>query len=183
MGIQLITGAAAPLTAAQLRLHCSIAPDDSSFDPLLTDYIAGANGLIEEMTGRAFGAQTWKLALDAFPDEILLSRGPVTGVTWVKYYDAAGTEQTLDASTKYLVDLISDPARLVPAPDQVWPIAQVRANAVTVQFVTGYVSMPPAILMAIRATVAAWFATREAVALPAGVIEAISLWRSQWVFA
>lgn len=182
MGIQLITGAVAPLTAAQLRLHCSIAPDDTSFDSLLTDYIAGANGLIEEMTGRAFGAQTWKLALDAFPDAIALSRGPVTAISWVKYFDAAGMEQTLGAA-KYLIDLISDPARLVPAPGEVWPITQARANAVTVQFVTGYAAVPPAILQAIRATVAAWFATREAVALPAGVIEAISPWRGQWMFA
>jgi uncharacterized phiE125 gp8 family phage protein len=182
MGIQLVTGAAAPLTAADLRAHCSIAADETSFDSLLTDYIAAANGLIQEMTGRAFGAQVWKLALDAFPAEIDLTRGPVTAIAWVKYFDAAGTEQTLDAS-KYLVDLISDPARLVPAPDMSWPVTQARANAVTVQFNTGYATMPPTILQCIRATVATWFATREAIALPPGVIEALGPWRSQWVFA
>lgn len=182
MGLKLITGAAAPLTAADLRLHCSIAADDTSFDGLLTDYIAAASGLIEEMTGRAFGAQTWLLGLDAFPAEIVLRRGPVTGVTWVKYYDTTGTEQTL-ASGDYLVDLISDPQRIVLAPDARWPGTQVRANAVTVQFATGYADVPPAILQAIRATVAAWFATREAVALPDGVRTALEPYVSQWVFA
>ena len=182
MGIQQITGAAAPLVAADLRAHCSIDASDTSFDSLLTDYIAAANGLIEELTGRAFGAQVWKLALDAFPVAISLPRGPVTGVTWVKYFDAAGTEQTFD-SAKYITDLVSDPARLVPVPDTSWPITQVRANAVTVQFATGYSTVPPMILQAIRATVVAWFATREAVALPPGVVEALAPWRSQWIFA
>ena len=182
MGIKLITGAAAPLTAAALRAHCSIAPDDTSFDGLLTDYIAAASGLIEEMTGRAFGAQTWLLGLDAFPAEIVLPRGPVTGVTWVKYFDASGAEQVLD-SNQYLVDLISDPQRIVLAPDAEWPVTQVRANAVTVQFATGYAELPPAITQAIRATVAAWFATRETAELPRGVINALAPYVSQWVFA
>jgi uncharacterized phiE125 gp8 family phage protein len=182
MGLQLITGAAAPLTAADVRPHCSIDAGDSTFDNLLTDYIAGASSLIQEVTGRSFGAQTWKLALDAFPEAIALPRGPVTAVAWVKYFDATGTEQTLDTA-KYLVDLISDPARLVPMPDMAWPVTQARANAVTVQFTSGYAAVPPAILQGIRATVAAWFATREAIALPAGVIDALAPWRSQWIFA
>lgn len=182
MGIKLISGAAAPLTAADLRLHCSIDASDTSFDSLLTDYIGAANGLIEEITGRAFGSQTWQLALDAFPAEIVLPRGPVTGVSWVKYWNAAGTEVTLD-SGQYLQDLISDPQRIVLAPDCNWPGTQVRANAVTVQFTTGYTTMPPTILQAIRVTVAAWFQSREAIELPRGVITALEPWRSQWIFA
>lgn len=182
MGIQLITGAAPPLTAADLRLHCSIEASDTSFDSLLTDYIAAANNRIEELTGKAFGAQSWKLALDAFPAEIDLPRGPVTAVASIKYFDATGIEQTLDPS-KYLVDLISDPARLVPAPDAVWPASQARANAVTVQFTSGYTVVPPKILQCIRAAVAAWFQTREIAELPAGVIELLDLRGSAWGFA
>jgi uncharacterized phiE125 gp8 family phage protein len=182
MGIKLISGAAAPLTAADLRAHCSIDSSDTSFDGLLTNYIDAASSLIEEITGRAFGAQTWLLALDAFPAEIELPRGPVTGVNLVKYWNAAGSEVTLDSS-QYLQDLISDPQRIVLAPNCQWPVTQARANAVTVQFATGYATMPPTILQCIRATVAAWFHSREAIALPPGVIDALGPWRSQWVFA
>lgn len=182
MGLKLITGAAAPLMAADLRLHCSIAPDDTTYDSLLSSYIAAASALIEEMTGRAFGAQVWELALDAFPDAITLPRGPVTAVSWVRYFDPAGTEETL-ASSEYIQDLISDPQRVVLMPDVSWPTTQVRANAVTVRFATGYAAVPAPILQAIRATVANWFATREAVALPAGVMAALAPYVSQWVFA
>ena len=182
MGIQLITGASAPLIAADLRLHCSIAPDDTTFDSLLTGYSAAATNLIEETLGLALGAQTWKLALGAFPDAITLPRGPVTAISWLKYYDTAGAEQTL-SSASYLVDLVSDPQRIVPMPDINWPATQARANAVTVQFSTGYVTVPPMILQCIRATVAAWYMGREMAALPDGVTDALARWRTSWAFA
>ena len=182
MSVELITGAAAPLVAADVRGHCSIAEDDSFYDSLLTKYIAAANNMIEEKSGKAFGAQTWKLRLDAFPVMIALPRGPVTGVSWIKYIDANGTEQTLDAA-KYITDLVSNPARIVPVPDSDWPETQARINAVTVQFVSGYTVMPDKILQCIRATVAAWFETRDMAALPNGVIEALDLRGAEWGFA
>ncbi len=182
MRIQQISGASAPLTAAQVRDACSIDSADSSFDGQLTDLIAAANNRIEELSGKAFGAQTWKLALDAFPDTIELPKGPVTAVAWIKYYDTTGTEITLDPA-KYLIDLISDPARLVPAPDLVWPATQTRINAVTVQFTSGYAAPPAKFLQCIRATVAAWFQTRETTDLPDGVIEMLDLRGANWGFA
>ncbi|NBW09768.1 MAG: hypothetical protein EBR82_17265 [Caulobacteraceae bacterium] len=182
MGIQQISGASAPLTAADLRSVCSIDASDTSFDGDLTNLIAAANNRIEDMSGKAFGAQTWNLALDTFPDSIELPKGPVTAVAWIKYYDTTGTEQTLDAS-KYLVDLISNPARLVPVPGLSWPAAQTRPNAITVQFTSGYTTIPPKILQAIRTTVAAWFQTRETTDLPVGVAEMLDLRGGNWGFA
>jgi uncharacterized phiE125 gp8 family phage protein len=170
VGLTLVTAASGPpLTAADLRAHCSIDSEDTSFDGLLTDYIAAATAMAQDFTGSAIGAQTWKLALDAFPAEIELPRGPVTGVSWVKYFDQGGTERTLD-SGQYLQDLISNPQRLVLAPNCLWPTTQVRVNAVTVQFVTGYADSPAQILQAIRMTVASWFAGREAGEIPTAAL-------------
>lgn len=162
MGLTLVSAASGPpLTAADLRPHCSIDSSDTSFDSLLTDYIAAATAMVQDFTGRAIGAQTWKLALDAFPDEIELPRGPVTAVSWVKYFNDSGSEVTLD-SGQYLTDLISDPQRVVLAPDCSWPSTQIRVNAVMVQFVTGFAACPEQVKQAIRMTVAFWFSNREA---------------------
>lgn len=167
MGLTLVSAASGPpLTAEDLRPHCSIDSSDTSFDGLLSDYIAAATAMVQDFTGRAIGAQTWKLALDAFPAEIELPRGPVTAVSWVKYFDDDGAEQVL-ASDQYLTDLISDPQRIVLAPDCDWPGTQARINAVTVQFVTGFEDCPEQIKQAIRMTVASWFSEREAGAIPA----------------
>lgn len=183
MGIQLITGPASlPITVADMRGPCSIDSSDTTWDALLTTYIASACDAVQTEIGRPLGAQVWKLALDAFPAEIDLPRGPVTAVAWVKYFDVTGTEQTLDPSL-YLVDLISEPARLVPAPDKVWPATQHRANAVTVQFISGYATTPPAILQAIRATVVSWFENRDMASLPADARKALGRYNANWGFA
>jgi uncharacterized phiE125 gp8 family phage protein len=170
VGLTLVTAASGPpLTAADLRAHCSIAADDTSFDGQLSDYIAAATAMAQDFTGRAIGAQTWDLALDAFPAEIELPRGPVTGITSIQYFDENGAEQVL-SSDQYLADLISDPQRIVLAPDCQWPSTQRRVNAVKVRFVTGYADCPAQIKQAIRMIVAGWFSEREAGQIPAGAL-------------
>ena len=166
MGLTLVTAASGPpLTAANLRAHCSIAADDTSFDGLLTDYIAAATAMAQDFTGKAIGAQTWLLSIDAFTHAIELPRGPVTGSPVITYIDTAGAVQTLSSGV-YLTDLISEPQRVVLAPNQSWPATQTRVNAVTITFGTGFASPPATILQAIRMTVSAWFTNREAGEIP-----------------
>lgn len=69
--------------------------------------------------------------------EIFLPRPPLVTVDSVTYYDTDGTLQTL-SSSQYLVDIVSEPARLVPAPNVTWPATQTRINAVAVLFTCGY---------------------------------------------
>lgn len=177
MGLKLNTAASGPpLTAVQLRPHCSIASDDASFDSLLTDYIAAATGMVQDFTGQAIGAQSWNLTLDGFPPAIELQRGPVTGVSSIVYFDSNGGTQTL-AGSAYLVDLTSTPERIYPAPGISWPGTQIRANAVVVTFATGYAAAPAPILQAIRLTVANWFANREAAEIAAGALALLRPYR------
>lgn len=183
MGLQLITGAAAPLTAAEVRSACSIAADETVFDGRLNELIAGATAQVEDLIGRSIGTQTWDLTFNnAFPAVISMPQGPVTAISWIKYFNTVGSEVTLSSSV-YLVDLVNDPQQIVPAPDEAWPDTQTRLNAVSVRFGTGYATVPAPLLDVIRAIVVARFTMPESMALPPGIGAALEAYVSQWIFA
>lgn len=70
--------------------------------------------------------------------EIVLPLPPLQTVDSIKYYDATtGLLTTLDPS-QYIVDNVSEPARITPAPNTTWPATQNRINAVEVTFTCGY---------------------------------------------
>ncbi|WP_250501967.1 head-tail connector protein [Caballeronia sp. AZ7_KS35] len=58
----------------------------------------------------------------------------VDGIT---YFDGSGSSQTLDPSL-YLVDEVSEPGIVTPAPGADWPKAEHRPNAVKISFTAGY---------------------------------------------
>lgn len=148
-------------TTAKNHLKVSDAVDDTLVDNL----VKAARQHIEEMTGRSIRQQTWEYEQDEWSDEIWLPRAaPLQSVTHVKYYDTAGTQQTV-ATSVYLVDSKSEPARLTLKPDQSWPALQSRDLAVSVRYVTGYGStdVPQTLLQAILLLVGHWYANREGV--------------------
>ena len=55
----------------------------------------------------------------------------------ITYLDTNGAEQTL-ATSKYLVDAVSAPARITPAYGEVWPTTRYQNNAVKIRFIAGY---------------------------------------------
>ena len=69
--------------------------------------------------------------------EIFVPLPPLQSVDSITYYDQNGVLQTLDPSA-YIVDNISEPARITPAPNTTWPPTQNRINAVNVTFTCGY---------------------------------------------
>ena len=69
--------------------------------------------------------------------EITIPMPPLQTVDSIKYYDADGVKQTLSPSA-YIVDNVSEPARVTPAPNTTWPNTQNRINAVEVSFTAGY---------------------------------------------
>jgi len=70
-------------------------------------------------------------------DEIYLPKPPLVSVDSITYIDETGTQQTLDPSA-YIVDGMSEPARLVPVPGTSWPATQRRVNSISVTFTCGY---------------------------------------------
>jgi uncharacterized phiE125 gp8 family phage protein len=126
-----------PVTVAELKTHLRL--DHAADDTWLGVAIQAAREAIEARCRRALVSRTYDGFIDAFPgaDWIEIPMPPVASITSVKYYDEGGTQQTL-ASTVYLLDQTSLPARLYLAPDQQWPSLQDRRNAIAVRFVAGY---------------------------------------------
>ena len=126
-----------PVTLAEAKAHLMTNHDESDSD--ISAKISESRKDCETECGRAFITQTWKLFLDEFPKglkPINLPLPPVQSVTWVKYYDADGTLQTLDAA-EYHTALEGDPPRIVTVNG--WPATETRRpQAVEVQFVCGY---------------------------------------------
>jgi uncharacterized phiE125 gp8 family phage protein len=138
MALKLITAATdLAVTLAEAKLACRF--DAADLDADITAMITDATRLVEHETGQCAMAQTWELALDAFPDAFELTRLPVASVTSVKYTDGAGVLQTL-APEAYTLDIASahGPAYLVPAYGASWPAARDQINAVAVRYVAGH---------------------------------------------
>lgn len=122
----------------QNRVDC---PDE---DSLITSYISVATQHAAEKIGRALMPARYRLTLDSFPDVIELLP-PVMSLESVAYVDKAGATQTL-ALGSVLLDSISEPGRLFPAPGTSWPETMTnRPNAVTIEFTAGYAAgaIPP----------------------------------------
>ncbi len=122
---------------ADVKRNLRIDTDDTSLDAILPAWIDGVIAHAEHYAGRALMSQGWRMVLDAFPTTIKLPIAPVISVDTVKYYDVAGVLQTL-ASTEYLVDSVSEPGRIVPAPGKVWPATFDRVNTVIIDLTAGY---------------------------------------------
>lgn len=131
--------AALPLTLQDCLAHLRADADGGPNDLYINSLIQSAVLSCEERIGRTLISTGWKLTLDAFPSgEIPLRMGPVISVASVKYKDAAGAVQTL-ASSAYVLDGQSIPARLVPAVGATWPATQDGAiSTVTVEYTAGF---------------------------------------------
>ena len=160
--LELVTAVATePVTLAEAKLHLRVDSGTHPDDNLITALISVAREAAEHQTGRSLAAQTWKLHADCF-GELELERPPVTSVTWVKYYDATNTQQTL-SSTVYYVDYADTIPEIKLAYGQVWPVLYPRDDTVSVQYVTGYTTIPPCAKQWILCMIGALYENRELV--------------------
>lgn len=157
-GLKLITAPVQePVALSDVKARLRITVDDSDDD--LTLLLAECRAALEAESGRAFCSQTWSLYLDTFPPDgvIVIPRPPLQSVTWVKYYDTDGVQQTLD-SANYYVATGGEPGRVRRGYNIIWPITQYyRPEAVEVRFVAGVsnpANLPPQVRGAILTTVA-----------------------------
>jgi uncharacterized phiE125 gp8 family phage protein len=140
MALKLITPPGIePVALEDAMNFCRI---DSDADVItLNGMIITARQEAEKITRRQLITATWELRLDEFPcgyGSIYLPMPPLQSVSSVKYLDQSGVEQTLVEDTDYLVDTYSEPARITPAFDQVWPPILPVINAVRIVFIAGY---------------------------------------------
>jgi uncharacterized phiE125 gp8 family phage protein len=121
---------------ADASLGAQAPSTNSTADPLLRMLIASARHAAEARLKRYLVTQTVDLYLDGFPDwQIKLP--PIQSVLAITYIDTNGSEQTI-AADQYLVDAVSQPARITPAYGLSWPSARYQSNSVKVRFVAGY---------------------------------------------
>ena len=120
---------------AQAKLHLRV--DHADDDELIEDLITVARQAAEDRCGRSLISCGWRLTLDGFLPALELPNPPCISVQSVKYFDADGIERTLDPQ-HYFVDVVSEPAMVVPAVGLAWPPTQDRINAVVVDYTAGY---------------------------------------------
>ena len=145
-----------PITLAEAKARLSI--NDNIDDADITSHIKAAREQGESHTARSFITQTLELALDRFPSEIELPKGPVQSITSIKYLDSDGVEQTLDSANYMLDDYSERPWALLTAGNS-WPDTYDTPLAVKVRYVAGFglaADVPEDIKNAILIAVGHW---------------------------
>lgn len=124
-----------PISTTEAKSWLRVTGSDD--DAMIASLVTQARQWAEMYTRRALLSQTWDLTLQSFPSCIELPVSPLRSVTWVKYNDTNGDQQTL-ATTEYTVDDVSEHGRIVEAYSKTWPSTYGHVNDVTVRFVAGY---------------------------------------------
>ncbi len=90
---------------------------------------------------------------------------PLQEINSIQYIDPTGAAQTL-ASSLYVVDTVSEAARLMPSFGNIWPPTRPILNAVQITFTAGYgaaAAVPQEAVTAIKLIVTHWWDHRHAV--------------------
>ena len=151
------------VTTANAKLHCRV--DGTDEDATMAIYRTAARQYIEALTGCRIGSQTWDYQQEDWTDEMWLPGAPLISVTSLKYFDAAGAEQTV-ATSDYRVDTMSAPGRVEWVHGTSFPTLQSsRALPITVRYVCGYTAttLPKPLYQAILLLTGHLFEHRQAV--------------------
>jgi uncharacterized phiE125 gp8 family phage protein len=139
-----------PVSLAEAKAAMGVT--SNTYDVQITSSLKSSRQWIETWLGRVTTPQVWEIALDAFPlTGFRLWPVPVISIDSVKYDDADGIEQTVDAEDFYL-DARSEPAWALPIGTWGAPTIIDAANAVRIRFTSGYAdaaSVPEPIKQAI----------------------------------
>ncbi len=182
-----------PISVDELRTHLRLEGADDSENSLLSGLIEAARLRVETETRRQVVTATYDMFLDEFPqrkasddwgvdsalppqdrefgrklslDAIEFPLPPLQSVVSVQYLDGNEDLQTVSSSV-YRVDAVSEPGRVIPAPDSFWPVGTSRVpNAVQIRFIAGYgdaSEVPASVKVAIKELCGHWYENREAV--------------------
>lgn len=179
-----------PLTLIQVksRLRVTQTDDDNEFTDI---WIPAVRQLVEKYTGRAMITQTWRLTYDSFPYGVgqrysvgndapvgfnaagvtygnsvmydvgfLLPLQPLQTVGQIQYYDSNNALQVLDP-TYYEVDPATNPPRVMPVFNAIWPTTYPRTSALMIDVTIGFgdaaANVPPDLLAAMLLQIGDWY--------------------------
>jgi len=135
-----------PVTLTELKLAMGITSTAKDNDLYICLY--AAIDYVEREAWTSLINRTMKQVYDySFPNIIYLAQPPCTSVSSITYYDTEGVLTTLD-STTYIVDTVTQPARVYPSFDEeIFPTTANIPGAVIVQYIAGYgpssLTVPP----------------------------------------
>lgn len=111
---------------------------DTSEDAYITSLIAVARTACEERLERTLVSTPWLLTLDALPPAVELRMAPIIAVQSVQFRQASDGAWVTLSPADYVVDTVSEPGFVVPAPLTQWPDVYPGINHVRVAYTAGY---------------------------------------------
>lgn len=165
---QLALPTSEPVSLAQAKTFLKAPGSLTDDDALITGLIQAAREYAETLTARALAQRDFVLVLDSHPyytdtiqsqlayppsyyslprysttlwnysQMIKLPYSPVKAVKSMRYIDPTGAAVTLAQDTDFILDRISEPARLFPKAGQFWPADLYVPNSVEIIFTAGY---------------------------------------------
>jgi uncharacterized phiE125 gp8 family phage protein len=165
MSVKVITPASTfPVTLAQARTHLRLVPYGVSENHPDDDYIStflipSATAWVEQYIERALVTQTIELALNEFSDRVYLPLGNVQSVSSVKVLQD-GLIVTVDSDVYSLNDYVK-PSYLYLNTGESWPSYDDVDNAIKIQYVVGYSTVPSPILSAILLIIGHLYENRQ----------------------
>lgn len=160
------------ITTAEARKQCDIVGSDH--DTYLDALITAARQKWERDTDRIVMQCTVVEKRDDWGNEIIeLTRSPVQSITSIYYFDA-NQNNTLLASSQYVLDTHLPRPSIYPAYDIDWPTLRGWPGDITITYVAGYSSaanVPQIWKQAMLMLIGHWFETRSTVAFGASPTE------------
>lgn len=151
--------ASEPISLEELKAHLKIL--HATEDAYLGTLIAAARAHLEQTCGTAFVAQTLEGYLPAFPNvrAIVLPK-QMASVSFVKYRDLDGAEQTLPTSV-YHAEPAGFLGRIELLAGEQWPATQPHPRAVTVRWVAGSAGAAADVKHAMKLLCGHWYFNRD----------------------
>ena len=159
------TPATTPIfTTAQAKTFLKV--DTDADDTLIDNLVSAATESCQIYTNQYFLNTVVEQYSDNWSEVYTLYKSPVVSITHIKYYDTNDSEQSL-ASSNYILDNVSKPARIGLAVDATLPDLADRINAVPVKYTDGYGTassdVPEGIKQAVLLTLGNWYENRQTV--------------------
>lgn len=128
------------LQEAKDHLRVDHAEDDQLIQGIIDavhEHLEGPDGHL----GRALLTQSWTGKLDRWPcwgEPVMISLPPLVSVDQVRYVDGAGVTQVWAADQYQVQKVGTQPSKLWPAYQVVWPTIRCQPDAIEIDFTCGY---------------------------------------------
>lgn len=131
-----------PVSLADAKRWCNVDDDITNEDSIVRMVVVAARMRAEFLTGAVFIQRDAVLSMDDLPCDgsaIAVPLAPLQSVSYIRYLDTSGAQQTLSGSPDaFLVDTSSKPGRISPLYGASWPSTNRTIGNVRIGFRCGY---------------------------------------------